>query len=134
MPKLDDTPDAQAGGQAAIAAANLYSVSFKVALRAAIHQLRNKGRFKAKIYVVDAFTKLVRIVDTVNRGRTYKPRFFVPGAPVAINNVTDTGLNYFNTNGTYPTNYLFWDEVHPTTQGHQTVAGLVLRAVCRFPD
>jgi phospholipase/lecithinase/hemolysin len=109
MPKMGDTPDAQAGGQAAIAAANLYAVSFNAALRAAIHQLRNNRRFKAKIYVVDAFRELARIVDTVNRGRTYKPRFFVPGAPVAINNVTDTGLNYFNANGTYPTNYLFWD-------------------------
>jgi GDSL-like Lipase/Acylhydrolase len=91
--------------------------------------LRNDRGFKAKIYVVDAYTELARIVDTVNEGRTYKPRFFVPGEPVAINNVTDTGLDYFNTNGTYPTNYLFWDDVHPTTQGHQIVAGLALRAV-----
>jgi GDSL-like Lipase/Acylhydrolase len=72
---------------------------------------------------------MVRIVDTVNRGRAYKPRFFVPGDPVSITNVTDTGLDYFNANGTYATNYLFWDDVHPTTQGHQIVAGLALRAV-----
>jgi phospholipase/lecithinase/hemolysin len=77
MPQVDDTPDAQAGGRAAIAAANLYSVSFNVALRAAAHQSRSNRRFK----VVDAFTELVRIVNTVNRGRAYKPRFFVPGAP-----------------------------------------------------
>jgi hypothetical protein len=31
---------------------------FNVALRAAIRQLRNNRRFKAKIYVVDAFTEL----------------------------------------------------------------------------
>ena len=129
MPKMGDTPDAQAGGRAEIAAANVYSVSFNVALREAIRQLRDSRNFKAKIYVVDAFTELARIVDTVDRGRTYKPRFFVPGGPVSINNVTDTGLSYFNTNGTYPTNYLFWDDVHPTTQGHQIVAGLALRAM-----
>ena len=129
MPKMGDTPDAQAGGRAEIAAANLYSVSFNVALREAIRQLRNSRNFKAKIHIVDAFTELVRIVDTVDRGRTYKPRFFVPGAPVSINNVTDTGLSYFNANGTYPANYLFWDDVHPTTQGHQIIAGLALRAL-----
>jgi hypothetical protein len=66
-----------------LVSANLYSVSFNVALRAVVHQLRSNRRFKAKIYVVDAFTELVRIVDTVNRGRAYKPRFFVPGAPVS---------------------------------------------------
>lgn len=25
--------------------------------------------------------------------------------------------------------YLFWDDVHPTTQGHQVVAGLALKAL-----
>ena len=129
MPKMGDTPDAQSGGRAAIAAANLYSASFNPALRAAIRQFRKNRRFRAKIYVVDAFTELARIVNTVNRGRTYKPRFFVPGAPVSIDNVTDTGLDNFNANGTYPTSYLFWDAVHPTTQGHRIVAGLALRAV-----
>ena len=132
MPKMGDTPDAQSGGRAAVAAANLYSVSFNVALRAAVRKLRSDRRFKAKIYVVDAFTELARIVGTVNRGRPYKPRFFVPGAPVSITNVTDTGLDYFNANGTFPTNYLFWDDVHPTTQGHQIVAGLALRALSGF--
>lgn len=129
MPKMGDTPDARSEGAEAVAAANVYSVSFNVAFRAAIHQLRKNRRFKAKIYVVDAFTELVRIVNTVNKGRTYKPRFFVPGTPVSIDNVTDTGLTYFKANGTYPTNYLFWDDVHPTTQGHQVVAGLALRAI-----
>ena len=129
MPKMGDTPDARSGGTPAEAGANLYSVSFNVALRAAIHQLRKNRQFEAKIYLVDAFTELVRIVDTVNKGRPYKPRFFVPDAPVSIDNVTATGLAYFKANGTYPTNYLFWDDVHPTTQGHQIVAGLALRAV-----
>ena len=131
MPKMGDTPDAKSGGAAAVAAANGYSVSFNVALRAAIRQLRNDRRYTAKIYVVDAFTELVRIVNTVSKGNTYKPRFFVPGPPVSIDNVTRTGLDYFKSNGTYATNYLFWDDVHPTTQGHQIVAGLALRAVSK---
>jgi len=98
MPKIGDTPDAQSGGRLAVAAANVYSVSFNVALRAAVRQLRSDQRFEAKIYFVDADTELARIVDTVNRGRTYKPRFF---APVAITNVTDTGLEYLNANGRF---------------------------------
>jgi hypothetical protein len=100
-------------------------------LRAAIRQLRNERRYNAKIYVVDAFTELVRIVNTISKGNTYKPRFFVPGPSVSIDDVTRTGLDYFKSNGTYATNYLFWDDVHPTTQGHQIVAGLALRAVSK---
>jgi phospholipase/lecithinase/hemolysin len=33
-----------------------------------------------------------------------------------MDNVTATGLAYFNANGTYPPNYLFWHDLHPTTQ------------------
>ena len=100
MPKLGDTPNAQSGGPVAIAAANLYGDSYNAALR-----------------------------KKVNAGETYTPDFFVPGPPVEINNVKDEGLDYFQTNGTFPSGYLFWDDVHPTTQGHQMVAGLVLRAL-----
>ncbi len=52
-----------------------------------------------------------------------------PGAPVAIDNVADTGLEYYQTYGTFPANYLFWDDVHPTTQGHAIIAGLALQAL-----
>ncbi|MEO6848143.1 MAG: hypothetical protein ABI254_12865 [Chthoniobacterales bacterium] len=65
----------------------------------------------------------------MNDGDTYTPDFFVPGSFVSISNVADEGLDYFNANGTDPSDYLFWDDVHPTLQGHQVVAGLVLAAI-----
>lgn len=129
MPRLGDTPSAQSGGKIDEIAANIYADSYNKALRKTLRKLRRNPFFNAKIYFVDVYAELVRVVDTVKNGGTYTPSFFVPGPPVAINNVTDEGLNYFNTYGTFPPNYLFWDDVHPTTQGHQVVAGLVLKAI-----
>lgn len=129
MPKLGDTPSAQSGGRIDEIVADIYSDSYNIALRHTLKHLRKDKRFAAKIYFVNAYKELVLVVDTVKNGGTYTPRFFVPGAPVSISNVTDEGLVYFNTNGSFPTNYLFWDDVHPTTQGHQVLAGLVLKSI-----
>lgn len=129
MPKLGDTPSAQSGGRIDELAANIYSDSYNKALRKMLKELRQDSSFAANLYFVNVYEELVLVVDAVKRGKTYKPRFFVPGPPVAINNVTDQGLDYFNATGAFPANYLFWDDVHPTTQGHQVVAGLVLRAI-----
>lgn len=129
MPKLGDTPSARSGGKITEIAADIYSYSYNKALRQTLRKLSHSKHFNAKIYFVNVFTELVRVVNTVNNGGTYTPSFFVPGPPVAINNVTDEGLDFFNLNGTFPTNYLFWDDVHPTTQGHQVITGLVLQAV-----
>lgn len=129
MPRLGDTPSAQSGGEADILAANIYSHSYNKALRKTLKELQKDRSFKANIYFVNVFEELVLVVETVNHGKTYTPHFFVPGPPVAISNVTDEGLDFFNATGTFPTNYLFWDDVHPTTQGHQVVAGLVLKAI-----
>lgn len=129
MPRLGDTPSAQSGGRIDIIAANLYSDSYNTALKKTLRKLREDPSFAAEIYFVNAYTELVLAVDTVKNGGVYTPKFFVPGPPVVISNVTDEGLVYFNSTGTFPTNYLFWDDVHPTTQGHQILAGLVLKAI-----
>lgn len=129
LPKLGDTPSAQEGGLLDEAAANIYSLSYNKALKHVLKKLENDKVPEAAIYSVDVYSELVLVVDTVKGGQTYTPSFFVPGAPVAISNVTDEALTYFNDNGTFPTNYLFWDDVHPTTQGHQVLAGLVLQAL-----
>lgn len=129
LPKLGDTPSAQSGGRIDRIAADIYSDSYNRALKKTVKKLQKNPHFSAKIYFVDTFKELVLVVDTVKDGKTYTPRLFVPGAPVAISNVTDEGLDYFNTNGTFPTNYLFWDDVHPTTQGHQVLAGLALKSL-----
>lgn len=129
LPRLGDTPSAQSGGEISVIAANIYSDSYNLALDDLLLKLRQDSSFAAKIIFVDIYTEIGLVVDTVKNGGTYIPSFFVPGPPVAINNVTDEGLNYFNLIGTFPKNYLFWDDVHPTTQGHQIVAGLALKAI-----
>lgn len=129
MPKIGDTPYAQAQGPSYIAAANLYSTSYNTPMNTALAELQSDPGFLASIYFVDVYTPLEQVVATVNGGGTYTPNFFVPGAPVAITNVADKALDYFQTNGTYPDGYFFWDIVHPTTQGHALVAGLALQAV-----
>ncbi len=129
MPQLGDTPSARSGGPIDIIAADIYSYSYNKALKKTLKRLIRDRHFRAKIYFVNVFSEFLLVIKTVNNGGTYVPRFFVPGAPVAISNVTDEGLVFFDTNGTFPTNYLFWDDVHPTTQGHQVIAGLVLRAL-----
>lgn len=129
MPRMGDTPDAQSGGDVSIAAANLFADSYNIALDAALDELRVDPNFDGAIFFVDAYTELAEIVDTVNNGGTYTPDFFVPGAPVAITNASGMGLDYYQTSGTFPTDYLFWDDVHPTTQGHAIIAGLALQAL-----
>lgn len=131
LPDLALTPKAQSSGKAVQAAAKLYSVMFNWRLNVGLRELRNSNRFKAKIYFVNAFQALNQIVDTVNSGRTYRPRFFVPGPRVRISDVTDEALTVYQDTGVFPTNYLFWDGVHPTTQGHQIVVGKVLQAIRR---
>lgn len=128
MPKLGDTPSAQSGGPLAIIAANIYSDSYNEALKSFIKGIRESG-FDGNIYYINVYKEIVKAVDIVEAGGIYVPDFFVPGPPVVISNVTDEALSVFNATGTFPINYLFWDDVHPTTQGHQIVAGLVLKSI-----
>lgn len=129
MPKMGDTPDAQSGGRIDEIAGDIYSISFNTALRNTVRKLRRDRTFTARITVVDAYHELVQAVNSVKTTGTYTPSFFVPGPPVTITNVTGMALDVFQSTGTFPTNYLFWDDVHPTTQGHQIIAGLALKAL-----
>ena len=133
MPKLGDTPEAQAGGVIDETIANEFATVYNDVLEAVLFELRHDPLFDADIFDVDTFSELELVVDTVKSGEPYTPDFFVPGDPVTITNVTDQGLDFFNNTGTFPPGYLFWDDIHPTTQGHQVVAGLVLRAVIPSP-
>jgi phospholipase/lecithinase/hemolysin len=132
MPSLGDTPFVQflnSNVEPGIAfLANIYSISFNQALNDAVRGLARELRH-SDIHVIDVYSELALIVNTVNAGLTYTPSFFVPGDAVAIDNVTGQGLDYFNLHGTFPPNYLFWDGVHPTGPGHQIVAGLALQVI-----
>jgi phospholipase/lecithinase/hemolysin len=129
LPKLGSTPSAQAGGVIVELAADIYAEAYNKALSKTVKKLRKDRYFQAQLYLVDIYSEFLRVINTVDRGGTYIPKFFVPGPPVAISNVTNEGLIFFQTFGTFPTDYLFWDGVHPTTQAHQVVAGLVLKTL-----
>jgi phospholipase/lecithinase/hemolysin len=133
MPQLADTPASLIGGLTVAKAASIYSTAYNTALKKALRKLARGTHFKADIYFVDVFKELVLVVNTVQNNQTYTPNFFVPGNVVAINDVTDIGFFFFEAYGTFPTNYLFWDDVHPTTQGHQVVAGLVIQSLQKGP-
>jgi phospholipase/lecithinase/hemolysin len=92
MPRLGDTPDAQDGGVITEAIANLYSLLYNGFLDFELARLRFDPRFRANIYFANAYTMLALIVDTVDSGETYVPDSFVPGPPVAIDNVADQAL------------------------------------------
>jgi phospholipase/lecithinase/hemolysin len=128
MPKMGDTPAARSGGIVEEAVANEYADAYNAALDVALAELRLDPSFEAAIAFIDVYEELELVVDTVQGGGIYEPDFFVPGPPVAIANVADEALDVFQDSGTFPTDYLFWDDVHPTTQGHQVLAGLVLQA------
>ncbi len=129
MPKLGDTPRAQAGGFIKEAAATEFAVVYNTTLKAGIDELRLDPFFDAKIFEVDIYSELKRVFDTVKAGSPYQPDFFVPGPPVTITNVTNQGLEFFQASGKMPTGYLFWDDLHPTCEGHRLIAGLVIRTV-----
>jgi phospholipase/lecithinase/hemolysin len=129
LPDIGDTPYAQAAGPATVTAAQTYSVSFDNALTADLAALQANATFTGDIHAVNVYAELKLVVTTVDGGGTYTPDFFVPGGNVAITNVTGEALDYFNANGTYPTNYLFWDDVHPTTEGQDVLAGLAIQAL-----
>lgn len=133
MPNLADTPAAQAEGPLGIAAANIYATSYNKSIKRRIRNLQKDPNFKANIYFVNTYSELTLAVNTVKSGKPYTPHFFVPGPKVVITDVTDEAIGFFDATGIFPTNYLFWDDVHPTTQGHQVIAGLALKAIrpCR---
>lgn len=131
MPKLGDTPFAKSNPKIKIAA-DIYTDSFNYYLGKRLKDFRKSRKLEvSNIYFVDIYKELALVYRTVKNGSTYTPSFIVPGPTVLINNVSDEALNYFKNTGTFPSDYLFWDDVHPTTQAHQVVAGLVLQSISK---
>jgi phospholipase/lecithinase/hemolysin len=129
LPNLGHTPYAQSLGPEAVVVAEAYTLGFNALLIQALNGLRRESGFRAKLYMLDAFSEFHRIVETVRAGGVYEPDFFVPGPPVEIDNVSGFGLAVYAATGQYPPGYLFWDPVHPSTQGHQIATGVVLETI-----
>jgi phospholipase/lecithinase/hemolysin len=129
MPSLSITPRAQEGGIVYETIAKIYTDSFNYFMKKYLKRLKDEPHFDATVYSVDAYAATQLIWDTVKDTGTYTPDYFVPGPPVVIENVTDEALDVYQSTGYFPENYLFWDGVHPTTQGHQMVAGKILQAI-----
>src|SRR5262249_39774777 len=127
-PKLGDLPAVQSNILARIAA-DIYTYSYNYELSKELKKLQKNSSFKAKIFFVDIYSELESAVNMVKKFGSYTPDFFVPDPSVTISNIGYTGIDYYENSGIFPANYLFWDEVHPTTQGHQLIAGLILKSL-----
>jgi phospholipase/lecithinase/hemolysin len=81
-------------------------------------ELQSLKRKLNHIRIADA--KVSQLFETIKRA----PRYF------GLRNVTDsatvfdpvTGIGFELVPGVNPNHYLFWDSVHPTTQGHKIIA------------
>lgn len=128
MPNLGDTPYAQSSYETTLAA-NAYSHYFNKDLNEGIEELKKEFNTDRKIYFVDVFTEIENVVKIVKAGQTYQAPFFVPGSAVSISDASHEGIAYYKEKGQFPKHFLFWDDVHPTTQAHQIIAGLVIKSL-----
>jgi phospholipase/lecithinase/hemolysin len=122
VPDLGLTPGAEALGPAASGAASLLAGSFDSALAGGIPGLAAAD--SVNISVLDTYALLDSIVASP--------------ATYGLSNVTQpclTGeVNYAGgTPCADPSQYLFWDELHPTAAGHQIVADEALALVTPEP-
>ena len=117
LPPQGITPLLRGQGQAAINAINALDAAFNADLAADVKALQAANP-SVRIDLVDLFTESNAIVNN-------------PGA-FGFTNVTDEGINAgpnANLN-----QYLFWDDVHPTTVGHSLIAAAALQALVPEPS
>jgi phospholipase/lecithinase/hemolysin len=116
LPPQGITPDIRSQGQAAVNAINALDVAFNADLAADVKALQaaNPG---VRLDLVDLYTEANAIVNN-------------PSA-YGFTNVTDEGINA--PPGTNLNQYLFWDDVHPTTAGHALIADAAFQALVPEP-
>ncbi len=114
LPLLGQTPFFNSVPPAS-SALNSATTAFNSLLAAQLHSLRSELR-RSRI----ADVQISRLFQTITR----YPRLF------GLRNVVDSatlfdpvsGLGYALAPNVDPSRYLFWDSVHPTTQGHKIIA------------
>jgi len=112
LPPLGLTPRLN-GSLTASQTANAASALYNSWLGTGTAVLRDFYRWRhVAIYQVNVFSLFTQIVAN-------------PGA-VSLGNITDSAQNNFAVN---PDTYLFWDDLHPTTRGHNLVSEAALQAL-----
>ena len=112
LPPLGLTPRLN-GSLTASQTANAASALYNSWLGTGTAVLRDLYRWHhVAIYQVNVFSLFTQIVAN-------------PGA-VSLGNITDSAQNNFAVN---PDTYLFWDDLHPTTRGHNLVSEAALQAL-----
>jgi outer membrane lipase/esterase len=112
LPPLGLTPRLN-GSLTASQTANAASALYNSWLGTGTAVLRDFYRWRhVAIYQVNVFSLFTQIVAN-------------PGA-VSLGNITDSAQNIFAVN---PDTYLFWDDLHPTTRGHNLVSEAALQAL-----
>jgi len=112
LPPLGLTPRLN-GSLTASQTANAASALYNSWLGTGTAVLRDFYRWRhVAIYQVNVFSLFTEIVAN-------------PGA-VSLGNITDSAQNNFAVN---PDTYLFWDDLHPTTRGHNLVSEAALQAL-----
>jgi phospholipase/lecithinase/hemolysin len=123
LPSLDKTPYGQSQSPQVQAGLQFLSTAFNADLKAGLDQLPNSG---SDIYQLDIYS-LLNAVDA-NPGQ------------YGLSDVTDEALPVVVgalLNGQPPpdvSNYLFWDDVHPTTQGQGIIAGAAFGILAPEPS
>lgn len=121
-PDLGVTPDAQNAGQATASVANVLSYQYDVDLSQEVAALQANG---------------TATIDLVNTFALLDSAFLDPPA-YGFSNVRDPiwsgGFTPFSggtlaATGTQQNQYLFWDSIHPTAQGHAFVADAALASL-----
>ncbi len=123
LPNIGLTPEAQAGGPAAVAGAQFLSVTFNAQLIAATAGLRSS--LGISIIDVDVFAFLNNtIANAGSLGITNTTGRCYSGA---------TGVGGPGTVCANPNEYVFWDGIHPTARAHQLLGDFATAAVIPVP-
>jgi outer membrane lipase/esterase len=110
VPVIGQTPYVRSFGQVASAGASFLASSMNDALDLAL-----KGDKKVKIF--DLFGAVDAVIDNP--------------AAFGLTNVTDACGQFSNCD---PSKYLFWDGIHPTSEGHLLIADALLGTVVPEPS
>ena len=118
LPNIGLTPEAQAGGPAAVAGAAFLSTTFNSGLASALAGLGGPG---INIFAVDTFSFLNNTIAnagslgfTNTTGRCYSGPTGVGGPGAVCAN---------------PNEYIFWDGIHPTAAAHQLLGNFASSVV-----